>query len=75
MKINPAEKHSRSLVKAISYRVISITADSIAAFLFTQSAAMTFGIVAVVNGYSMVLYFLHERLWANIQWGRIERKP
>lgn len=74
MKINPAEKHSRSIVKAITYRILSMTADTITAYILTRSMAMTIGLVILVNGYSTILYFLHERVWANIQWGRIEKK-
>jgi uncharacterized membrane protein len=65
-----AEQHSRSLLKSISYRILSITADSIAAYFFTHDAALSAGIVIVVNSYSTVLYYLHERAWANIHWGR-----
>lgn len=74
MKINPAEKHSRSIVKAICYRIISMTADTVAAYIFTESIVKTLSIVLVVNTYSTIIYFLHERLWANIHWGRIEKK-
>ena len=64
------EKHRRSGVKAVSYRLLSITADSIAAFLFTHDVALTAGIVLFVNAYSTVLYYTHERIWAHIHWGR-----
>ena len=68
-----AEKHSRSLVKSISYRLISITADSIAAYFFTHDVALSAGIVIVVNSYSTVLYYFHERVWVNIHWGRKQK--
>lgn len=68
-----AEKHSRSLIKSISYRMVSIIADSIAAYFFTRDVALSAGIVILVNGYSTILYYLHERIWANIHWGRIKR--
>jgi uncharacterized membrane protein len=70
MKHKSAEKHSRSLLKAISYRVLSVTADSAAAYFFTRDMALSAGIVIFVNSYSTVLYYLHERAWANIHWGR-----
>lgn len=73
MKIKPAEKHSRSVVKAISYRIVSIIADGIAAYILTRSFAMTIGLVTLVNTYSTVLYYLHERVWANIHWGRLQK--
>lgn len=70
MKHNAAEKHSRSLIKAISYRILSITADSIAAYFFTKDVLLSAGIVILINSYSTILYYIHERVWANIHWGR-----
>ncbi len=70
LKHNSAEKHSRSLIKSISYRLLSITADSIVAYFFTRDALLSAGIVVLINTYSTVLYYLHERVWANIHWGR-----
>jgi uncharacterized membrane protein len=70
MKHKAAEKHSRSLLKSISYRMLSITADSITAYFFTHDVALSAGIVILVNGYSTILYYAHERVWANIHWGR-----
>jgi uncharacterized membrane protein len=74
MKKNYAEKHSRSLIKSISYRILSITADSIAAYFFTHDVALSAGIVIVVNAYSTILYYFHERAWANIHWGRTKNE-
>lgn len=70
MKKQSGEKHTRSLIKSISYRILSMTADTIAAYALTRSTAMTIGIVILVNTYSTVLYYFHERVWANIHWGR-----
>lgn len=73
MKINAAENHSRSVTKAISYRILSIFADTIAAYILTKNIATTIGVVALVNTYSTALYYLHERAWANIHWGRVKK--
>ncbi len=70
MKHTAVEKHSRSVTKAISYRLLSITVDSIVAYFITRDALLSLGIVIFVNSYSTVLYYLHERVWANIHWGR-----
>ncbi len=69
-KRKASEKHSRSLLKAVSYRALSIVADSAAAYFFTRDMALSAGIVIFMNGYSTILYYLHERVWANIHWGR-----
>ena len=69
MAIKPIEAHPRSIVKSISYRVLSIAADSTAAYLFTHDVALSTGIVLFVNLYSTLLYYFHERAWAHIHWG------
>lgn len=69
MFLIPLERHKRSLVKSISYRVLSLTVDSMVAYLFTRDVALSAGIVIVVNTYSTVLYYFHERVWAHIHWG------
>jgi uncharacterized membrane protein len=66
----PVEKNRRSVTKSATYRVLSISVDSIVAYFFTRDAVLTLEIVLLVNGYSTLLYYLHERVWAHITWGR-----
>jgi uncharacterized membrane protein len=70
MKRQPHELHRRSLAKSISYRLLSIIADTIVAYLFTKDAGKTIGIVLLVNAYSTFLYYGHERIWSFIRWGK-----
>ena len=70
MKVRPVETHQRSVTKSISYRILSLCADSTVAYYFTRDVALSAGIVIFVNAYSTVLYYLHERVWAHIHWGR-----
>jgi uncharacterized membrane protein len=69
----PLEKNRRSVTKSATYRTLSISVDSIVAYFFTRDAVLTLGIVLLVNGYSTLLYYLHERVWAHIKWGREEK--
>lgn len=64
------EQHSRSIAKAISYRVISICADLTIVYLITHKIEMTIGIVVLSNSVSIVLYYLHERAWNRVHFGR-----
>jgi adenylylsulfate kinase len=61
---------SRSVAKAISYRVVVVVADFAAVYLFTGRVEIALGFVVVSNVYTSVLYFLHERFWDRIAWGR-----
>jgi uncharacterized membrane protein len=70
MKMKPLEAHHRSIAKSISYRVLSLSVDSAVAYFFTRDVALSAGIVVLVNGYSTLLYYFHERIWAHVHWGR-----
>jgi uncharacterized membrane protein len=65
----------RSLAKALTYRVVVMTADFVAILLFTRQMKIALGFMVVSNIYAAVLYFLHERLWARIPWGLTARVP
>lgn len=69
----PIEKNKRSVTKSATYRVLSISVDAVVAYLFTHNVALSAGIVLLVNGYSTLLYYIHERIWAHITWGREEQ--
>ena len=64
------ERLTRSVVKAVSYRVIVVVADFVAVFFFTARVDIALGFVVVSNIYTTGLYFLHERFWDRVAWGR-----
>lgn len=72
-RVKSAERHSRSIVKSVTYRLLSISVDSIVAYIFTRDLILSAGIVIFVNTYSTFLYYFHERIWAHIHWGRERR--
>ena len=59
----------RSIVKALSYRVVIICLDFLTVYLFTGAVRVALGFMLVSNLYTTVMYVLHERFWARIQWG------
>jgi uncharacterized membrane protein len=68
----PAERtptRKRSIVKALTYRVVIVCLDFIAIYLFTGKVEVALGFMIVSNFYTTVGYFLHERIWARIRWG------
>ena len=65
------EGATRSLSKIITWRVFSAASNFLIPYLITGSwgsAAAFLGIAVVVN---MALYYLHERTWDNIAWGKL----
>lgn len=60
----------RSIVKAITFRTLILCSDAIVIFLITHRWDTTLGLVVATNLASTALYFIHERVWNRIQWGR-----
>jgi len=69
------ESLSRSALKALSYRVLIVSLDFFALYLFTRKLSVAVGFTAVSNVYTTVAYLLHERAWARITWGRQNVSP
>lgn len=64
------ERRIRSIAKAITYRIISIMIDSVIAYAITKNAKQTLVLVVISNVISIGIYFLHERAWNRIHWGK-----
>ena len=68
-----AETHRRSLLKAISWRVTGTLDTFLLSWLITGHAATAGGIAASEVLTKIALYYLHERVWALVPWGRPAR--
>lgn len=65
------DSHSRSLVKGISWRTLGTLDTILLSFLITGSFAnsVKIGLTEVVT--KILIYYLHERVWDRIPWGRV----
>jgi uncharacterized membrane protein len=66
---NGREAHSRSLVKAISWRVLGSLDTFVLSWFFTSSIKVAGAIATAEVLTKMVLYYLHERAWSSVRWG------
>lgn len=66
------EKPYRSVVKSISWRAVGTIDTIIISYLITGKLAFAFSIGGVELFTKMFLYFLHERTWNKIDFGRIK---
>jgi uncharacterized membrane protein len=64
------EAHTRTIVKAISWRVIATLTTMIIVFLFTNRIMLTLGVGLAEVTAKITFYYLHERIWSGISWGR-----
>lgn len=63
------ESHSRSLVKAASWRLLGSIDTFLLSWFFTGNpkAAGAIALTEVVT--KIVLYYFHERIWSSVHWG------
>jgi len=73
-KTSVSEKPYRSIVKSISWRLIGTFDTMLISFIITGNAKFAVKIGGVELFTKMFLYFLHERLWNKIKFGRVEKK-
>jgi uncharacterized membrane protein len=65
-----AETHPRSVLKAISWRTLG-TLDTFAISWFLTGKIQMAGSIAGLELVTKIAwYYLHERVWAAVQWGR-----
>jgi len=63
------ETHTRSVVKAISWRTLG-TLDTFAlSWLMTGRVEIAGSIAGLELGTKIAWYYLHERVWASVRWG------
>lgn len=58
------------MAKAFSWRLFGSIATGLIVFLFTGSFEISLGVGALDFIAKLALYYLHERVWDSIPWGR-----
>jgi uncharacterized membrane protein len=66
------EKKSRSLVKAISWRMTGTLDTIVVSFIVTRRMSLAFSIGFIELFTKVLLFYFHERLWNRIAFGRIK---
>ena len=66
----PVESHSRTVFKAISWGVVATFTSMSIVYLLTKEPIITleFGAIEVIA--KIMFYYLHERAWQKVSWGR-----
>ena len=64
------EKYVRSIIKTVSWRVIASTITISLVFWVTGKLTLSLGVGLVEAVIKMLVYYLHERGWDKVGWGR-----
>jgi len=64
------EAHRRSLVKAVTWRSLGSIDTFLISYIITGRVVLAGSIAGTELFTKFVLYYLHERIWAVIRWGR-----
>lgn len=64
------ETKKRSVTKSITYRILVIISDLVVMYLLTRQVATTITLTVLTNVASTIFYFLHERVWNSVSWGK-----
>lgn len=63
------ENQYRSLIKALSWRIVGTMDTFILSFVITGKIKHASAISAIELITKIALYYFHERIWAKISWG------
>lgn len=61
---------SRSIAKAFSYRVLGSATTGLIVFVLTGKGGLSIGASALDVVLKIGAYFIHERIWNHINYGR-----
>jgi len=64
------ETRNRSILKAISFRILATIATFALIYILTGNLALA-GLAGGIDFISkLVIYYAHERIWNKIKWGK-----
>jgi len=63
------EAHTRSFIKAISWRMVGTIDTFVISFFVTGRVSIAGSIASIEVVTKILIYYLHERVWALVPWG------
>jgi uncharacterized membrane protein len=70
LRFRGAETHARSFLKAVSWRTLGTIDTFVISWFITGRLEVAGSIAGLELATKIVWYYLHERMWAAIGWGR-----
>jgi uncharacterized membrane protein len=73
MLFRAPEAHSRSFLKAVSWRILGSIDTFIISYFVTGQLVFAASIASVETVTKIILFYGHERIWALVPWGRADK--
>ncbi|HEX3699989.1 MAG TPA: DUF2061 domain-containing protein [Phenylobacterium sp.] len=73
MFLRAPEAHSRSFLKAVSWRMVGSIDTFVISYFVTGRLVFAFSIAGVETFTKICLYYLHEQAWARVPLGRADQ--
>lgn len=67
------ESHARSIIKALSWRVIATVVTFLVAWIFTGTIDMAIKIGLLDTSIKLAAYYFHERAWIRLNFGKLQQ--
>jgi uncharacterized membrane protein len=67
------DKPKRSLIKTITWRITGSGATFGISYLISGNFVIAGSIATIQLVTNTVLYFIHERVWDRVKWGRVNQ--
>jgi len=67
------ETHVRSMMKAISWRIVATLTTILLVFAFTGDLVVSGGVGLTELLTKIFIYYAHERLWNALSFGRVHK--
>ncbi len=64
------ESHKRSIVKSITWRLIAVAVTMLISYIWLGDWGSSIALSLIANGIKAVLYYMHERGWNRLDFGR-----
>lgn len=65
-----SDSHSRTIAKTITYRILIVISIFIITYIQTKKLNDATAITGVSAVAGTIIYYLHERVWSKIKWGK-----
>jgi adenylylsulfate kinase len=67
------ETHVRSVAKAVSWRIVATLTTVLLVYVFTRNLVVSGGVGVTELLSKLLIYYVHERVWNAIGFGRIKK--